>query len=574
MTTTSPPTTIAVPSELLERAVQESPDGLFLQDVRGERQSYAEFHRSALRWASVLHREGARKGGRVATLLLNSSAAFHVLLGCGYAGAVKVPINPDLVGATLQHALRVGDPEVVICGAAFLPALLDALPARDRIQRVIVVGEPREWTTSRADVELSSADALLAAAEPVSRPHPRPEQPAVVIFTSGTTGPAKGVVKPWSDLVRFAQDWWCSEPSGAYQDGAYYQLWPTFHMSGTSGLSVALSFGLRLVIREKFSLSSFWSDIRNYGITHAGLVYVAPLVMGAPERPDDRDNPLQVAQICPIATYNTSFKERFGVRTVSTGWGMTEAGQPIGIVDPVKERTCGRPLPGVDVKLVTEEGIPVSGPGRGELWIRRTSDRANGEYLARPDATAETWLKNGWVRTGDCFARDEDGDLFFVDRMNDHIRRLGHNIAASEVENGVLTHPDVVECACVGVVPQAEAAAIVVNGERLNAVEDEDVKIVVVARRDARLSAPALIEHLTTVLPAYMIPRFIELVDALPKNATGKVLKRDLKGLRNAWDASEWLSERRQKGHSVASEVTVNPLPRVGLGSERHDCGG
>ena len=514
-------------AELLRKRVDADPERIFIQELDGRTQTLEEFYNDTLRWADALASTGLARGGTAATMIRNSARSFHSYLGTSFAGGVEVPLNLELRGTTLVHALNSSRAETLVVESRYLSQVAEVAGQLTELRRLILLD------AGDADVHLPGlatldGTALLAQATPRERPLPEPADPAAVIFTSGTTGPAKGVVKPWGDMLQFARDWWHGEPSRPMDDGGYYQIWPTFHMSGKSSLSFCLDAQLRMVIREKFSLSRFWDDIRAGDVTHCCLIFILPLLMRVPQRPDDADNPLEVAEICPLTPNYRDFQERFGVRTIITGWGMTEAGQPIGTAEPVDGRSCGRPYPGTDVNLVDDDGSPVPDGSPGELLVRTTPTRANGFYFGLPDATARAW-RAGWMHTGDSFIRDTAGNYYFVDRKKDSLRRRGHNISSIEVEGELLAHPDVVECACVGVPWDFAAAA-----DGIANLEDEEVKVYVRVSETSTTTAEDLIEFLRPRMPAYMLPRYVSFVRALPKTPTGKVIKAELKSRTNA----------------------------------------
>ncbi len=542
-------------TELLLERVEAEPDRTFIQELDGGTQTLQDFYTDTLRWADALASTGLSRGAAVATMLRNSARSFHSYLGASFAGGVEVPLNLELRGATLIHALNASRAETLVLESRHLEQVAEVADELTSLRRMILFGTDG---TDGTDVRLSGLEtvdgtALLAQATPRERPVPDATDPAAVIFTSGTTGPAKGVVKPWGDMLQFTRDWWHGEPSQPIEDGGYYQIWPTFHMSGKSALTFCLDAQLRMVIRERFSLSRFWDDIRVGRVSHCCFIFILPLLMRVPPRPDDADNPLEVAEICPLTGAYREFQERFGGRTVITGWGMTEAGQPIGTVEPTDAKSCGRPYPGTDVRLVDDDGRPVPDRIPGELLVRTTPTRANGYYLGLPEASAEAW-RDGWMHTGDSFVRDGDGNYFFVDRKKDALRRRGHNISSMEVESELLVHPDVVECACIGV-PWDFAST---SGGGTSTLEDEEVKVYVCLAEGSTTTAADLIEFLRPRMPAFMLPRFVAFVQTLPKTPTGKLIKAELKTRLNtdSWDRE---AERRLEPSARTHETGVRP---------------
>jgi crotonobetaine/carnitine-CoA ligase len=224
----------------------------------------------------------------------------------------------------------------------------------------------------------------------------------------------------------------------------------------------------------------------------------------------------------PLIPAFREFEQRFGVR-VSAGFGNTEVGWATTTSDPVDHKVNGRPAPGYQIRIANEVGEELPVGTVGEILVRHDLPwRLNKGYLGMPEATAEAW-RDGWFHTGDAGRFDEDGNLYFVDRLKDSLRRRGHNISSFEVEAEVLAHPEVVECACVGV-----PSDIAHEGDT---VKDDDVKVFVVVAPGSDLTGEQIIDFLMPRAPKFMIPRYVEILTALPKTPTGKVKKVDLRGL-------------------------------------------
>jgi crotonobetaine/carnitine-CoA ligase len=256
---------------------------------------------------------------------------------------------------------------------------------------------------------------------------------------------------------------------------------------------------------------------------------MASFLMAMPAQPDDADNPLQNVSMGPLVAEVEEFKRRFGVQ-VSTGYGMTEIGVPMASDgwNLANGTSCGRVrtgYPGYEVRVVDELERPL-GPGEvGELLVRTAEPfTMNAGYFNMPAATAHAW-RNGWFHTGDAFKYDEDGNYYFVDRIKDAIRRRGENISSFEVEAYVSKHPAVAEC-----------AAVAVPSEH----SEDEVKVVIVPAPDASFDPGELIEFLVPTMPRFMIPRYVEVVDALPKTPTMRVRKVELRAAgtvnENTWD--------------------------------------
>jgi crotonobetaine/carnitine-CoA ligase len=357
---------------------------------------------------------------------------------------------------------------------------------------------------------------IVDAASPGELPGPEYRDIASILFTSGTTGPAKPVLVPWATIYQN----WAWAPEDAIEPGEFtYCAMPLFHNSGRSALNGCLVRGGSFVFREKFSGTNFWEDVRQHDCRLASLVGpMLALLHSAPPRDDDAENPLRGILSGPLIPEIESFEKRFGLR-VGTGYGQTEIG--MAVVTGWKHgpwKNCGRrrlDYPWSEVRVVDENDEPL-GPGEiGELVVRSAEPWAlNAGYYKLPEATATAW-RNGWFHTGDAFRYDEDGWFYLVDRMKDAIRRRGENISSFEVESILSGYPDIVECAAV--------AAPAELGE-------DEVRVVLIVRDPAVFEPEALIAWLEPLMPRYMIPRYIDLVDDLPRNeTTGRIKKHELR---------------------------------------------
>jgi crotonobetaine/carnitine-CoA ligase len=278
---------------------------------------------------------------------------------------------------------------------------------------------------------------------------------------------------------------------------------------------VMLARGASVAIVEQFSTDRFWEVVRTTRSTVVFLLGVmANFLIKRPPSPADRDHGVRLAFMVPFTDDAPAFKERFGI-DIYTIFNMTEIASPIvSEANPTKRGTCGRVRPGVEVRLVDEHDCEVPVGAIGEMLVR--SDRPwgmNSGYNKDSAATARAWA-NGWFHTGDAFRKDEDGYFYFVDRVKDAIRRRGENISSFEVEVEVCAHPDV-----------REAAAIAVPSE----YSEDEVMVVVAPVPGRSIDHTALASFLMERMPYFMVPRYIRVLDELPKTPSAKVLKADLR---------------------------------------------
>jgi crotonobetaine/carnitine-CoA ligase len=498
-----------LPSLIADRAAA-TPGRLFLQDTDGRELTYGEMQDRIMRWAAAFAAAGVDAGDTVVTMLPNRLESFEVWLGLSWLRAIEVPLNTAYRGPMLEHTVNQSAARLAIVAPAYAAQFDEVRASLRTLERI---AEP---------------DGFIDGVAPASGLEPpRYCDIACMIYTSGTTGPSKGVLMPWAELFQFVS----TLPADAMGAGeANYLCLPVFHVSGKSGIYIAAHFDGRLVVRDTFSLTEFWSDIRRFDITLVGLVGVmASFLLTLPEQPDDAETPLRNVVMGPLVPDVDDFKRRDGVR-VATGYGMTEIAAPLSSDgwNLANSSSCGRVrtgYPGYEVRVVDEFDEPLGPNEVGELIVRTAEPwTLNAGYFNMPAETATAW-RNGWFHTGDGFRYDEDGNFYFVDRIKDAIRRRGENISSFEVESYVSRHPAVQEVAAIGVPSE--------HGE-------DEVKVVVVLAEGATdtFDPAELIEFLTPTMPKFMLPRYVQVADALPKTPTLRVRKIELRAdaANTTWD--------------------------------------
>ena len=363
--------------------------------------------------------------------------------------------------------------------------------------------------------ERSAFDALLDAPGTPVAGGPEATDLVAVLYTSGTTGPSKGVMITHIQAYEYARS--VVELLELGPDDVHYAPLPLFHIAGQWGVAYAACLaGARAVLPRPFSAGAYWADVRRHRATTTFLLgAMASFLFQQPEAEDDADNPLERALVVPLLPEIEAFKRRFGC-LVSTTWGATEFNVPTrSTFELANSRTCGRVAEDrYEVRIVDEldRELPPGVPGEAvvrprEPWITMAG------YWGHPEWTAAAW-RNLWLHTGDMLMRDEAGNLYFVDRTSDAIRRRGENISSMEVEREIVAHPDVVECA---VIPVASEHT------------EQEVMAVVVPRPGTALDPVALVEFLAPRMAYFMVPRYVEMADALPMTQTGKVRKYTLR---------------------------------------------
>ncbi len=510
---------------LLRRHAEERAGDAFLIDERGTLTwggaAELAFEQSARFW-----RLGVRQGDRVGIMLENRRELLASWFGLACIGAIEVPIDPRTRGERLVHVLnQSGCNELVIDAAclAQLDAVADRLPL---ISRVVVVGGRR---SGRFDsIPFDELDGDPAG---VLWPAVRFSDPVAVMFTSGSTGPAKGVVL--SHGQHYVNGY---HPAALFDIGpadTVYVCLPLHHnMAQGYGVCVGLVSGAAVRVASRFDARRFWPDVREYGATILSFVG-AMLVLLAKETPraDDNANPLRLGFGVPIPTdLHEPFERRFGLRLVHC-YGSTEA--TIVTWNDRADRKAGavgRPLPEYDVRVFDDDDVEVPTGVRGEICVRphEPCSMFSG-YIGDAESTVAAW-RNLWFHTGDRGSFDDDGDLWFSDRLGDVVRRMGELISSSEVEHALLSHPAI-----------RLVAAYPVASELI----EEEVMAAVVVQEGARLDAASVRAWCAERLAPSAVPRFVEFMDALPMTPTGKVEKFKLRqrGVTDSTDDARATSE-------------------------------
>ena len=494
---------------LLDARAQEAPDETFVIFEGGQEWTHAELRSYVRSTAAGLEGLGVRQGEHVVCWLPNGPDMMRFWFAVNYIGAVFVPANTAYRGGVLSHVLKNSDARVMIAHADLVPRLGEL----SELAGVEVVATVAGEAESVHGLRLMLAEELHVADEPSSPSRPiEPWDTQAILYTSGTTGPSKGVLSSYMQAyAMFGPE---TMPFMSGRDRFMINM-PMFHVGGATLLYAMLIHGGSAAVVEAFSGERFWSQIRDTGCTIVFLLGVMASFVERRERaPDDADNPLDKLFMVPLVDDVAAFSERFGV-DVYTIYNMTELSAPIiSEPNPTLRGTCGRVREGVEVRLVDEADGEVPVGQVGEIIVRTDAPWAmNHGYYKMPEATANAW-QNGWFHTGDTARRDEHGNYFFVDRLKDAIRRRGENISSMEVESEIGCHPDVREVAVVAVASEIA----------------EDEVLAVVAPVPGRTIDPLeLIEFLRPRMAYYMVPRYIRIVDEMPKTPTAKIQKAELR---------------------------------------------
>jgi crotonobetaine/carnitine-CoA ligase len=503
---------------LLRGHAEDRPDDPFAIDWEGTL-TWGEAHELARRQSAGFARLGVEAGDTVGIMLENRREFLASWLGLAQMGAVEVPIDPRCRGERLAHVLNQSRCRELVVQAECLgqvDSVADRVPA---LTRVLVVGDGRSERVASipfAEVEGNAADA--------PDPSVSFSDPIAVMFTSGSSGPAKGVVL--SHGQHYVNGYHPVALFGIGRGDTLYVCLPLHHnMAQGYGVCVSLVSGAAVRIAPRFDPARFWPDVRANGATILSFVgAMLVLLAKAQARDDDAENPLRLGFGVPIpAQLHAEFERRFGLRLVHC-YGSTEATIVAWNDHPGRKAgAVGRPLPDYDVRVMGEDDLPVPPGVRGEICVRPHEPFSMfSGYLGEPELTVSAW-RNLWFHTGDRGWFDDDGDLWFSDRLGDVVRHLGEMISPYEVEQALLTHPGVQMVAVYGVPSD---------------LIEEELMAAVVPQPGTVLSPSEVRAWCRERLPAAAVPRFVELREELPMTPSGKIEKFKLRE-RGVTDATD-----------------------------------
>ena len=484
--------------------------------------SFTAAHESARDLARGLAKLGVKRGDCIPFMLPNTITFVLAWFAVNLRSAAYVGINTSLIGDLLASQFAIARSKLWIVHAEYLP-MVEALPEslRATVETLVVVGltpahQPQGW----AKVVPFETIAEQGDDDPCETCHFL--DVGAIGFTSGTTGPSKGVTLTQAQAVSTGMTF--VSLTDLKPDDVSYAPLPLFHgMSTRMGMLPTLYTGGRVVLGPRFSGSRFWADAIEAEATVAVTIFSIPNVLLA-QPPGPLDRAHRITRMYN-AHHTAAFQERFGVQLIEA-FGISEVG--LFIASPRAEQragSCGRPHPDWEVALLDEDGMPMPDNASGEIVCRpRLPGLMMRGYLHQPERTVEA-TRDLWYHTGDIGRRDSDGYYWFVDRVKERIRRRGENISSMEIEDLVRKHPDINDVAALAH-PAREG--------------EDDIRLLVVLTEGATVSEPALHGWLLARLPRFMVPRYIEIVASIPYTATNKIEKTKLMaaGLgANAWDA-------------------------------------
>lgn len=502
-------------STILTRQAEQYGDHALL--VAGDtRWTYSQTAAIAAASAKTLVDAGIKSGDRVALMCSNRPEFLQVYLGCAWLGAIVVPINTALRGFQLSHIFRNSRPALLVVEAQFLAAIETVDPDVELPSRTWTIGAVTETRVSPVPLP-ALGDGLPAGAV-------HPGDTVAILYTSGTTGPAKGVCCPQAQLF-----WWgiySARALGIREGDVLFTTLPLFHTNALNAFYQAILNGCTYVLEPKFSASGFWAIARRHNATVGYLLgAMASMLLAQPKREDDRGHRIRVALGGGVPPQiHRPFFERFGVPLLD-GYGSTETNFVFaGSIPSDRPGTMGYLADGVEARIVDENDSELPAGQAGELILRAREPFAFASgYFGMPEKTVEAW-RNLWFHSGDRVVRDSDGHYRFIDRMKDSIRRRGENVSSWEVEQTIQSHPAVATCAIYPLPSE---------------LGEDEVAAAILLEPGQSLQPVDVIRHCEGQIAYFAIPRYVRIVGEMPLTENGKIKKgilRDEGVTSDTWD--------------------------------------
>jgi carnitine-CoA ligase len=505
---------------LLRRRAEEHPDRDYLRVGERPWVSYGEMNARANRVANALIARGLRPGEAVSTMLPNCEENLAVWFGIQKAGGVQCPINLAYRGGFLSWVINLPRSRFLMIADTHLGMLDQVAGELADLERVIVHAAEAPRDGPDPSLPWEPLEALLAGGDGEPGVEVAWTDDARVMFTSGTTGRSKGAIKQHASDYFSGRTY--NEVCGVTEEDTFFSCLPLFH-SNAQVLAAypAMIAGARIVFAPRYSSSRFWGQVVDAQATILNTVSaINYFIWNTPSDPVERGHSVRriMAMPAPKDIYR-EFEERFGIRFIE-GYGLTETGMvtyhPPGA--PPRPGSCGVATPGFEVTVV-EPGTDLPRPPLtpGEIVVdMRMPNIVMRTYAGMPEKTAEDF-RNLKLHTGDLGMMDADGYLYFLDRVKDYIRRRGENVSSMEVEAVVTGHADVLE-----------AAAVAVKAGEGASSEDE-ILVCLVLREGSSPDLGELLDWCTERMPYFAVPRYLRVMDALPKTPTERVRKVELR---------------------------------------------
>lgn len=469
--------------------------------------SFGAMRDLALRHAAALQSEGMAKGDRVFVFLRNTADFIPLWFGIMSGAGVMVPGNIYLAEPEVEYLVTLTEPGIIVTESKFLP-MIRSIVTRLGCRAVLI-------STDGGDGAVPIAG-LLARDRPLTPVDNRSDDLAQIIFTSGTSSRPKGVMHTHANLI------WCGiagvANTGLFSGDRSFNNKPLFHVNCQETVLSCLMAGATAIIGERYSASRYIDQLIRHDATICSLsAMICRTLINQPPSPLDRAHKIRFAGygINISESEMNAFIDRFAMR-IRNGYGQSESMVYItveSLSSPPTYPAIGRPALEREVFVVDEHGTPLPPGEVGEIVVRgRPGRNMMLGYYRNEEATRETF-KGGWLHTRDLGWFDDAGNLNFHGRLGDMIKRAGENISVQEVEDALIGHPAVKDVAVIGIP---------------DPVRDQAVKAFVVLRDDHAATAEQIRDFSRTRLAYFKVPEFITFVAELPRNASGKILKREL----------------------------------------------
>lgn len=518
--------------ELIKDLARRLPDRIGFEIV-GRTMTYGELDAVSDRVAAGLVALGVDKGDRVAGLMFNRSEQLFLWGGAAKIGAIWVPLNPGLVGDDLVNTLNDASPRVLVTDSG----------GRDKVLAVagrIVCAEHRYVTEMPADDGFRPFDDLVMDGAEAPARSMEPSDPALIVYTGGTTGLPKGVVL--SHFSCICSGYRYREAFRVEPSDKNFTVLSLAHVGGLGfGFLGPMVCGIPSVVERRFSVSNYWPRVRETGSTIIDIIgTMMTMLVQQPESPEDRNHNVRVSlgavgqlpQDIPDA-----FQRRFGIQLVGA-YSLSESGGILTVNNPIgspKPHSCGKAWGWADVRIADQHDQALAPGEIGEILMRpQVASTFMSGYYRNLEQTLESF-RNMWLHTGDNGYIDEEGWLYFVGRQAHWLRRRGENISAYEVESILSQYQGIAEVIVVGVPSE---------------LGEEDVKAFIRPAGSAHIDPAELVSWARTRMAQFKVPRFIEIVEDFPRSVTkNEVERHKLRDRSNAasWDMEQMTDDRPKK---------------------------
>lgn len=510
-------------NEMLLAGSENYPQNIFLR-YEEESYTYADMWKITNSLANGLLKKGIKKGDHVAVILSNQPEFIWSWFALAKIGAITVTIDTRLKGSLLFHQIKNSESMAIITEDNFLPAILDMdLNKGLGIDLLIIVSDNEVSENERKVIPFNS---LLFESEvdPGSIEYTlQPGWPLTIVYTSGTTGPAKGVVNPHETFVLSGRD--IGNAVGMDQTDNLYLFLPLFHANPQlMGIPALLLNGATIVLGKKFSASNFWDTVNHYQVTlftYVGTVLsILDKVTPSPVRTSLRT---AYGGGAPLDIWK-SLEKKTNAR-IMEGYGMAEIGG-FAIMNSLEESkigSIGKPRELYDIRIFDDHDCEMPAEEVGEIVLRPKVPYSMFNSYFKMEKNTLSAMRNLWFHTGDLAKKDPDGFYYFKGRKKNMIRRKGENISAYDIENIVQQHPSILETA---VVPVPDS------------ITGQEIKLSVVCRQGKEVTVSQLNKWLLETLPPHMVPRYLDIRESLLKTSSEKIKLQELidEGIEHAWD--------------------------------------